>query len=99
MFPAMTKWLWWGLLLASPLLVHVAIGLRYAYGQYDGKHCMGLLDAVPICTKFEYYVDALFNGFALFGLAGFYGIFFVVLICVLGAKVMVARMRERKVKS
>jgi len=88
------KWFWWVLLLAAPLLAHVATALPYVFGQYDGEHCMGLLDAVWSGTRFEYYVDALSNGFALYGLARLYVVFFVALACILLAKAVVVRIRE-----
>ena len=51
----------WSAALISPLLIHICVGLTWAYGGYDGKHCAGLLDAVWECSEVEYYFNYIFN--------------------------------------
>lgn len=51
--------------LIVPVIIYVITTLYYAHGDYDGKHCAGLLDAVWECNEAEYYFDFLFNIFVL----------------------------------
>jgi len=55
-----------------PLVIHIVITLSYAYGNYDGKNCAGLLDVVWECSELEYYLDWLFNPFTLIALFGYF---------------------------
>lgn len=54
-----------------PIFTYVVTTVTYAHGGYDGKHCAGLLDAVWECSEFEYYLDWLFNPFAIIALIGY----------------------------
>ena len=51
-----------------PLVAHAAITLMYAYGDCEGQHCAGLLDAVWEYSQIEYYLDWMFNPFTIIGL-------------------------------
>jgi len=63
----------------SPMVVHVFQTLYYAYGGYDGEHCAGLLNRVPLCTEFEYYLDYLTVFFAILNLTINYIVLMVLL--------------------
>jgi len=69
--------------LLFPLLYHFFNTYKYAYGEYDGKHCAGLLDATWECTQFEYYVDFMTNIFALTSLAMSYFVAFVLFLAMM----------------
>lgn len=62
----------WITSLVLPLLIHTYIGYLWAKDGYDGKNCAGLLDAVWECNELEYYVDYIFNGFAMLNLILYY---------------------------
>lgn len=47
--------------ICAPCMAYTATLLFYAYGGYDGMHCAGLLDAIWICSAFEYYMNWLVN--------------------------------------
>ena len=92
------RWTGCVLLLFLPLFVHVARGLPYVYGKYDGTHCQGILDSTWPCSKVEYYADALFlNGFAMYGLVQVYAVFFAILA--LSSGVIIVRNRIKRSQS
>jgi hypothetical protein len=64
----------WLAALIAPMCLYVYTGYSYAAGGYDGKHCAGLLDAVWECTEFEYYLDYIFNPFAIVNIVAYYTI-------------------------
>lgn len=57
--------------LVIPVAVHTATSIFYAHGNYDGKHCAGLLDAVWECSEIEYYLDWAFNPITIISLFGY----------------------------
>lgn len=76
------KWAFFAFLIL-PLIYHLFQTVKYAYGEYDGKHCAGLLDAVWECTEFEYYLDYLTNFFALISLGTYYLFAFIIFLAIL----------------
>jgi len=72
----------WVVFVILPFVYHIVQVYRDAYDQYDGQHCAGLLDAVPKCTEFEYYIDYTFGFFGLVNLIYYYLIVGTILLSV-----------------
>ena len=72
----------WAVFVILPFVAHLVQVYRYAYGQYDGEHCAGLLDAVPKCTEFEYYIDYTFGFLSLVNLISYYLVAVAILLAV-----------------